>query len=234
MGSRMVWPLPYLNHPLAALENKLQERYRLKETDLCFHQYRLRILSIADLDELLDQVVSEDDIPFWAELWPSALGLLSYLEEFGNELKDTEVLELGCGTGLVGIGVQLCDGRLTQSDYVTDALQFAAVNASRNNLQPALPLQADWRNFTAKRQFRWILGSDILYEKKLHPFLKTIFGEYLEPQGHLLIADPGRAYAKDFMESMAEEGWTCQHMTRHITMDGREHAIDIYRLIKAV
>lgn len=223
--------MPSINHPLSALEKKLHERYRLKETEVHFGSRKLQILSIADLDELLDDVQLEEDIPFWAELWPSACGLLRYLEEKGaTYLKNDDVLELGCGTGLVGIGVQLCGGRLTQSDYVPDALQFATVNAVRNGLPPAQPLQADWRNFASSRRYRSILGSDILYEKKLHPFLKKIFGEYLDFGGQVLLADPGRAYAIEFIVDMTEEGWSCQASTSKIVLDNKEQSIDIYLL----
>lgn len=234
MGSRMVWPLPAIDHPLKALEDRLKERYRLKETKFTFAARDLSILSIADLDELLEQVVSEDDIPFWAELWPSAVGLLSCLDEMGGMLRGNTVLELGCGTGLVGIAVQLDGGILTQSDFVIDALRFSAVNASRNGLLPAKTLQADWRSFSAGHRYQWIIGSDILYEKKLHPFLKKIFREYLEPGGHLLLSDPGRAYAIEFMAEMTDDGWSCEMMTQRIRIEDREHTIDVYCLERAV
>ena len=32
----------------------------------------IKILNVANIDVLLDQVTSEDDLPFWAKLWPAA------------------------------------------------------------------------------------------------------------------------------------------------------------------
>ncbi|MFZ5626405.1 MAG: hypothetical protein ACOY3H_03585, partial [Bacillota bacterium] len=40
-----------------------------------FQLYRVR-----DLDTLLAQVETDEDIPFWAELWPAAEGLALWLE----------------------------------------------------------------------------------------------------------------------------------------------------------
>ena len=42
---------------------------------------------------------------YWRRIWPAGLGLASYIvERFGPDgLRDRDVLDLGCGVGLVGI-----------------------------------------------------------------------------------------------------------------------------------
>jgi predicted nicotinamide N-methyase len=193
---------------------------------------KLSVLAVASIDELLDQVVDEDDIPFWAEIWPSSLGLIKYLARYSQELRDKTVLELGCGVGVLGIAAQLCGGILTQSDYMTEALQFASVNASRNGLKPAKTLLADWRSFHSEIRYDWIIGSDILYEKKLHPYLYDIFDHVLAEGGRVVLADPGRGYARQFINETLPKQWVVDCCRESVDQDGQEFWIDLYTLRK--
>ncbi len=216
-----------MTHPLIHLERRLLARYHLKENTVVCGEKILRVLSVANIDELLDQVTDENEIPFWAELWPAAIGLLQFLIAW-PQLKGQTVLELGCGTGLAGLGVLLRGGVLTQTDYMVEALQFAAVNAARNGLSPAQCVQADWRHFSLRQKYDWIIGSDVLYEKKLHPFLWQIFHSNLSAEGQVVLADPGRLYAQQFMQIVEEHGWTVQTDRRLIDFEAKITPVDIY------
>lgn len=220
------------DHPLIHLERRLKERYHLRETEIDLAGRRFSLLSVASIDELLDQVIDEDDIPFWAEIWPASLGCLDYLGMNPDMVRGRRVLELGCGMGIVGLGVILNGGDLVQSDYVTEALQFAAVNAARNGLNPARTLLADWRRFTSDEVFDLIVGSDILYEKKLHPYLYPILAKSLAPGGRALLADPGREYAKLFMANLPENCWSWRKEVISVPVGDRDQLIDIYILQK--
>jgi predicted nicotinamide N-methyase len=55
-------------------------------------------------DALLDQLLAEDDpdedrLPFWAQLWPAGVALARAIGT--RPLAGRQVLELGCGNGLV-------------------------------------------------------------------------------------------------------------------------------------
>lgn len=215
-------------HVLIHLERRLRESYRLQESTLEFGGRNLSVLAVASIDDLLDQVVDGDDIPFWAEIWPSSLGLMKYVAKNSRQFRGKTVLELGCGVGVLGLAIQLCGGILTQSDYRVEALQFAAVNASRNGLEPAKTLLADWRSFGTMDRYDWIIGSDILYEKKLHPYLLGIFERNLADHGRVILADPGREYAKQFIKETLPQPWRYDHGQETVNQDNRELAIDLY------
>jgi predicted nicotinamide N-methyase len=218
------------SHPLQNLEEHLKGSYHVKETDVKYLNRKLATLSIADLDELLDQVGTEEDIPFWAELWPSSIGLLEHFKAEKRLLTGRSILELGCGVGLVGLGVLLNGGNLTQSDYVPEALQFAAVNASRNGLSPARSLLTDWRNFNTVYRYDIICGADILYEKKFHSDLKRIFSEFLNSNGQIILADPGRKYADEFIQELSQEGWQCKTVEYPVELDRQAYLIRVHSL----
>lgn len=212
------------------LETRLKARYRLKDTVIPFGDKTLSVLSVANIDELLDQVTYEDEIPFWAELWPASVGLLKVFEA-GPQLDGQTVLEIGCGTGLAGLGVLLRGGCLTQTDYAVEALQFATVNAVRNGLSPAQCVQADWRNFKLQQKYDWIIGSDILYEKKLHSSLMEIFTRNLAANGKVLLTDPGRLYAREFVQTMEATGWTVQTNYTAIDFEAKTTQIVVYAAV---
>jgi predicted nicotinamide N-methyase len=61
---------------------------------------------------------------YWRRVWPAGVGLASYIvERFGTEgLRDRDVLDLGCGVGLVGIVCGRLGARVTFLDREAGAL----------------------------------------------------------------------------------------------------------------
>ncbi len=188
-------------------------RYDIRQHNIDLIHHTLVINSVRSIDELLDGVEHEDDIPFWAELWPSALGLASYLWE-GEDRKGQRILELGCGVGLCSIVGALKGGYVLATDRFHEALEFARYNAHANNLglENIDFARVDWRHWQIKDRYHLIIGSDILYEPKLHPNLQYILSTCLEPTGKAIIADPGRKYARDFLEVLEGDGWNVDRL----------------------
>lgn len=91
----------------------------------------VKLKTVADLEPLLARVEEDDDIPFWAELWPSALGLARFIWQ-GPDLAGQKVLELGAGLGLPGIAAAFKGAAVTQTDLVPASLEWARENARLN------------------------------------------------------------------------------------------------------
>src|SRR5437016_2208097 len=62
--------------------------------------------------------------PYWAKLWPAAPLLAEAIVRAGWP-RGTRVLELGCGSGLVGIAALACGLDVTFSDFVPLAVELA-------------------------------------------------------------------------------------------------------------
>jgi len=195
--------------------------------DLGARKVTLKVVS--NMDELMDRVTEAEDIPFWAELWPSALALARWLAG-GEVLEGLRVLELGAGLGLAGLAAALCGARVVQTDYVARALALAKENAEINGATDIEQVTADWRDFRITRQFDLILGSDIIYEPNLHPHLTGIFGRNLRPGGQVILADPGRQYGRQFIGDLSRQGWLIETAEQVVAYDEKNYAIDIYRL----
>src|SRR3954467_3394414 len=95
----------------------------------------LALLRPRDTEALLDEEAFEHDefLPYWAELWPSALALARMVA--ARALHGARTLELGCGLGLPSLAAALAGGRVLATDWAPDAIAMAARNAERNALQ---------------------------------------------------------------------------------------------------
>lgn len=213
-----------------SLYKELNHRFRLQRVAVEFCAYALELIKVADLDELLEGVTDADQIPFWAELWPASLGLTRYLLNNRKLLQGRSGLELGAGIGLAGIAARLAGAKLIQTDYMEDALKFIRVNSLRNGLGEPRLLLADWRHFPRVGRFDLILGADILYEKTLHQDLAGIMVNSIKPDGLVLLADPGRDYALEFVLGMMEQGWLVKQSRVPVVYEKITHQIDIYQL----
>ncbi|KFV19212.1 Protein N-lysine methyltransferase METTL21A, partial [Tauraco erythrolophus] len=113
-----------------------------------------------------------------------AVVLCAYLEMGGIDLRDRSVIELGAGTGLLGIVVTLLGARVTITDRAA-ALEFLESNVQANlpsELRPrAVVKELTWGkdlgNFPPGA-FDFILGADIVY-------LEETFAELLQTLEHL-------------------------------------------------
>lgn len=212
------------------LYRELNHRFRLQKVAVEFGAYSLELIKVADLDELLEGVTDADQIPFWAELWPASLGLTRYLLNNRDLLEGRSGLELGAGIGLAGIAARLAGAKLIQTDYMEDALGFIRINSLRNGLPEPRLLLADWRRFPQVGRFDLILGADILYEKTLHKDLAEILTNSINPDGLILLADPGRDYALEFVLGMMDQGWFVKQSRVPVVYENITHQIDIYQL----
>ncbi len=209
----------------------LATRYKLARVELTVAERPLELVKVENIDDLLDRVSDPDQIPFWAELWPAAIGLARYVLSNRARVAGQRLLELGCGVGLAGIAAKLAGATVVQSDFSPDALRFAAVNCQRNGVPAEPQLLADWRAFPKEAgRFDRVMGSDILYEKTLHQELCQIFQNHLRPGGEIWLADPGRDHAKQFIAERTA-GWRVIQTAIPVAYEGKTRAIDLYRLV---
>lgn len=189
----------------------------------------LTVKVVSNIDDLINEAREEDEIPFWAELWPSAIAMARYIwaeKDFNN----CRVLELGAGIGLAGLAAALKGGNVLQTDFISQALLLTAENCRLNGAKTSYRL-ADWREFHLDDKFDVILGSDILYEPKMHTYIKDIIHNNLEDQGQVYLADPGRSFAGDFLQPF-KDTWSICSETIEVEERAKFYPIQIYNLQK--
>lgn len=177
----------------------------------------LRILQPADLDRLLElaQDDPEDQLPYWAELWPSGIALADAIALDPSMVKGQRVVELGCGLGVTAAIALQAGAELLVTDYSAEALLLTALNCERNVNRRPSALRLNWRR-PEEALFQWcgphgvpvILAADVLYEARDIEPLLSLVRRSLTPGGTLWLAEPGRATAASFVERLLAEGWT--------------------------
>jgi predicted nicotinamide N-methyase len=162
------------------------------------------ILRPPSADELIDEAAFDDDefLPYWAELWPSGLALARHVA--ARELRGLRVVELGCGLGLPALAAALGGADVLATDWAEDAIDLLRQNAERNGLllrvgrvrwsEPELLLRA--------APWDLVLGADLLYEARN---AEQLAGLLPRLGGEVLLAEPGRPYAKEFLERFRAE-----------------------------
>ncbi|PKM83540.1 MAG: methyltransferase [Firmicutes bacterium HGW-Firmicutes-13] len=165
----------------------------------------IKLLVVKDIEALVTDPDDEDQIPYWADIWPAGRAMANYIWEKIN-FQRAEVLELGAGLGLPGIVAALKGAKVTFSDYKDEAVQMTACNARANGLQKVDTFTGDWRDFRLEKKFDWILGSDILYNPRLNPYAEKILVSNLKADGQLLISHARRPATYEVLERLKKEG----------------------------
>jgi predicted nicotinamide N-methyase len=165
---------------------------------------RLEILRPPSAEELIDEAAFDEEefLPYWAELWPSGLVLARHVA--GRDLQGLRVLELGCGLGLPSLAAALRGGEVLSTDWAEDAIELLRQNAERNGvfLRVARVRWSEPEPLLRPAPWDLVLGADLLYEARN---AEQLAGLLPDLGGEILLAEPGRPYAKEFLERFRAE-----------------------------
>lgn len=175
-------------------------------------------------DALIDEhdFARDERLPYWAELWPSAVALARRLS--GEDLAGRSAVELGCGVGLPGVAALACGAGVTATDHYEAALDFARYNARANlGWEPRTRL-LDWHEPRTEGlgSFDLVLAADVLYEPRNVVALAALIPRLLVPGGEVLLADPRRKDAPGFLQRVRDKGFHISTEECSVPSGGRE------------
>lgn len=207
----------------------------LNEVDIEGKAFQIHTVSNIDqlFDDLLtkgpeDESVKDERIPYWAELWPSAIALSNYLIRQSVIQPGMKVLELGCGVGLPGIVAGSLGAEVIFSDYIQDTLTLASLNWTLNNHQDAQFLLMDWRKPLQEIKAELLLASDIAYERKSFDDLIKAFKVLIKPDGKILVSEPNRAYSQSFFHELTDHGFLVKSETEELEFRFQKYRVHIF------
>ena len=217
--------------------------FKTENLSLQIAHLKINLTVITNLDELFDALiekgsdhadVQDERIPYWAELWASAIGMGEYLVENQLITPNKTVLEMGCGLGLPSIVAGLLGAKdIVVSDYFQEALDFAEMNWLKNlPHQKAEFLKMDWRNPPPSLKADILLASDVAYEQRTFQPLLNAFKTLLKPNGTIFISEPNRYISKAFFSNLDKEGYAVKHTQKSVERKGHNFHINIYELKK--
>ena len=166
----------------------------------------LRLLRPRDAESLLDEeaFASEEFLPYWADLWPSARALAASLS--CRALRGARTLELGCGLGLPSVAAALAGGRVLAVDWSPEAVELTRTNAERNGAELDT-LVCSWTEpapLLESAPWDLVIAADVLYEPRNGDALLDLLPRLTDV---VWLADPGRKPAARFLDA-ARADWT--------------------------
>ena len=183
------------------------ERFSPVERRLDISGRTLSMWCPPDMEALIDLAAFEADerIPYWANVWESAVVLAEDLAAIEGD--GLSLLELGCGLGLPSIVAAGSGFRVTATDYEASALEGVRFNAIRNGLPTIATRQLDWRSPPNDLgRFDRVVAADVLYESHHPAALAAVIARTLAADGLALVADPCRQKAAGFESAARAAG----------------------------
>lgn len=169
----------------------------------------------ADIDILLDlsEMDPEQNLPYWAEIWPSGVALAAAISRQPDRVAGQRVLELGCGLGITAALAIAAGAHLTATDYAAESLTLTRITTLRHSGQEPESLhQLNWRSDSVSQlvtagRFPVVLAADVLYERRDVEPLIDAMDVLLDEDGLLWLADPQREPADMLLDRLVAMGW---------------------------
>lgn len=128
------------------------------------------------------------------KLWECSIDLLNYLSKNTILFNGKSVLDLGCGTGVLGIftliaGAQNVDFQDFNKEVLTSATMSNVLLNCQEKLKICRYYSGDWKSFTKFNEdtYDLILTSETIYNVKNYSNLIELFEKKLKPSGCILL-----------------------------------------------
>ncbi len=215
--------------------------YQTQTDTLDLHGLAVNITHITNGDELLDALIKKGEdhedyldqrIPYWADLWHSAIALGRYLVRENIISPGLRVTEIGCGLGLPGIVAGMLGAEVTLTDYLPEPLDFLKKNWSQNLQVPLQTLTMDWRKPAELLQTDLLLASDVAYEQRFFADLEHAFKKMMKPGGRIILTEPSRQMARGFIEKLRHRSDYKLRLTKEeVSWDGVTRSVNILDIL---
>ena len=221
-----------------ALQNS-SLKFKTIETDVDIAGLKLTVISVTNFDELYEQLlakgmqhedVADERIPYWAELWPAAVGLSEYLVENQDLISGKSILEIGCGLGLPALVAAMLGAEVEATDYLQDAVDFAEKNAERNGIQNIQFKTLDWRKADGEGPYDILMASDVAYERNQFGPLLESFETLVKPKGLILLSEPNRYIAEPFLDAIKKNGYHMEKRDYEVMVRNIKSKVAVYSI----
>ena len=151
------------------------------------------------------QVDPGSDPPFWAAAWPGGQALARYVLDHPEVVAGRTVLDLGAGSGLVGVAAAVAGAaRVIASDVDPYSRTAVAVNAEENGVGP-FTVVGDVLGEAPDPGVEVVLAGDVCYQREMAQRVLPYLGRAWLAGAAVFLGDPGRPYVpREGLLSVAE------------------------------
>lgn len=151
------------------------------------------------------------DIPYWSQVWPSALALAQHIDAYPALFRERTVLELGAGIGLPSLAAAAYARHICCSDHIADALPYMELNAAHQGCAAFRSRCIDWTNTAELPNAEVLLLSDVAYDPQQFLSLERLLRKYLFQKTTILLSLPQRRVSAGFLDVLPEPPVTTTH-----------------------
>lgn len=215
-----------------SLYNTIKDRYKVAFELLKIREHRLQLLTITDLEQILDGKDPLQDVstfPFWIRLWEAAIVLSEFIAGLPCP-PGTSLLELGAGLGAPGLTAAAAGFQVTLTDYEDLILDFERINAAASTLQNVQFAMLDWLAPPPMPQYDVIVGAEILFRQEFFEPLLGVLRKAIKPEGVVYLAhDIKRRSLEPFLK-LAEKEYVISASRRKLKSLDEDKIIVMTRL----
>jgi predicted nicotinamide N-methyase len=217
---------------IAAREAELRAHFTVAATEVPLERSTVQLWRPENADVLISEedYARDERLPYWADLWPSAVVLAKHLER--QKGRGRTLLDLGCGLGLASATAARAGYDVTPSDYYEDALRYAELNVLRHAGRRPVGWHLDWRHLPEEMpRYDTVIASDVLYEREYAILVAELFHRALAPDGEGWLADPGRLAMGSFLVECARRNLDVERHAEVKFEEGKQRQrITVFRL----
>lgn len=169
------------------------------------HTINLLVPEEAAVKEWYEAACNTDEqalFPYWAKLWPAAIGLCSYLTANTHFIQGKTLLETGAGLGLPSLLAARYALQVYCTDISPEATTIVKQSAAQNNLHNLEAFTLDWNNIPPTLQPQVLLISDVNYDPEVFDILYNFLQHFLKAGTTVVLSTPQRLMAKPFIERL--------------------------------
>ncbi len=163
---------------------------------------------VPDIDHVKDvygkqkQSAPPAAFPYWAQIWPAALGLCEFLADHLPYIQDKKIVELGAGLALPSLFASRYAKEVVASDFNPDAVTLMQRSAIRNGIKNIHCRLLDWNHLPPSLAADTLLMSDVNYDPVAFETLYAVLKQFLATKAVIILSTPQRLMAKPFIERL--------------------------------
>lgn len=187
-------------------------------------------VAVPDSEEVLDYYKANKEASYWAQVWPAAIGLATFIQTHPDIVQSKKVVELAAGLGLPGLVAAQYASSVLITEKEALAIPFIYESVNQLGLNNVTVASLDWQQVHTVDLPDVVLLSDVNYEPAIFAELKEVIEWLLAKNVRVIISTPQRLVAKEFINSVlvyAKEQWQT-----NVTLRDQDTAISVFVLMK--
>jgi predicted nicotinamide N-methyase len=140
--------------------------------------------------------------PYWAKVWPAAIGLCRFLASNNHYIKNKKVIELAAGLGLPSLFSAAYAKQVYATDIEPVAVSLINESVKHNQLSNLSTAVLDWQQALELPKFEVVLLSDVNYEPNSFSELYKVIINFIERGTTIILSTPQRLMAKPFIDQL--------------------------------